>query len=92
MISVSEFCTCHQIEWSFVQSVYESGLIDLRTVGDETFIPENDVKELETVVHLCNDMDINLEGVEVIRRLIERIDGMHEEIIRLQNRLDFYEK
>lgn len=91
MIPVNEFCEIHQIEASFIHSVYESGLIELITIEKTYYIPHDEIKELESIVHLCNDMDVNLEGAEIIRHLLKKINNMHEEIIKLKNRLDFFE-
>lgn len=91
MISVNEFCEIHEVETSFIYSVYESGLIELTTIEETEYIPHDEIKELETIVNLCDEMDVNLEGAEIIQRLLKRINSMHDEIIGLKNRLDFYE-
>lgn len=92
MIPVNDICTIHRVEASFIQSVQASGLVEIVTVEEQQYILEDDLKELESIVRLYNEMDINLEGVEVIRHLLQRINTMHDEIISLKNRLDFYEE
>ena len=92
LISVNDICTIHRLETSFMQSVQATGLIEIVTIEEEQYIFEDDLKELESIVRLYNDMDVNLEGVEVIHRLLQRINTMHNEIITLKNRLDFYEE
>jgi hypothetical protein len=36
-------------------------------------------------------MDINLEGIETITYLLERMQGMQQQIVQLKNRLRMYE-
>ena len=36
------------------------------------------------------DLDINMEGIDVIHHLLQRMDGMQREIDRLRGRLRFF--
>jgi hypothetical protein len=91
LIPVDQFCMQHQIEFSFISSLQESGLIEVTGNEEEKFIPADRLRELEKMVMLHYDMDINLEGIEVISYLLERLNGMHDEIVQLKNRLALYE-
>jgi chaperone modulatory protein CbpM len=91
LIEVENFCVWHNIEFSFLHSLHEQGLIEITTREDKSFIPEYDLKRAEILVRLYNDLHINLEGVEVITYLLEQLKTQREEITQLQNRLGFYE-
>lgn len=91
LIAVDEFCSIHEIEISFVSSLSQSGLIELKKVNDADFIESDKLSLLERYVRLYYDLDINLEGIETINYLLERIDTMQEEIKKLNNRLRLYE-
>jgi len=91
MIPVSDFCIHHNIETSFIYSLQESGLIEISTIQEETFVPVNQLSQLEKLVRLYYEMDINLEGIETISYLLERMNEMQQQIIRLSNRLSLYE-
>jgi hypothetical protein len=43
------------------------------------------------MVRLHFDMDINIEGIETITHLLERIEQMQQEITQLKNRVGVYE-
>jgi hypothetical protein len=43
--------------------------------------------KLEKFVRLHYDLDINLEGIETINYLLERIEEMQKEIVNLRNKL-----
>jgi len=91
LIRVDTFCVWHNVEFSFINLLHEYGLIEITTKEDTAFIQESDLKHLEKLIRLYNDLHINLEGVEVITYLLERLNQQQEEIILLQNRLRFYE-
>jgi hypothetical protein len=91
MIDIREFCSFHNIEVSFVISLNQSGLIELKKVNDTEFIEPAQLQQLEKFVHLYYELDINLEGIETINYLLERIGSMQEEIRLLNNRLRLYE-
>jgi len=91
LISADEFCISHNIEISFISSLHENGLIDITTVDETVFIYPNQLPQLEKISRLHYDLGINLEGIETITYLLDRIDEMQNEITVLQNRLRLYE-
>ncbi|MEO8147099.1 MAG: chaperone modulator CbpM [Bacteroidia bacterium] len=91
LIAVSEFCTIHHIEFSFVNSLNEYGLIEIIEVDDTRFIPETQLLMLEKIVTLHDELGINLEGIDTINHLLNIINDMQSELTALKNRLRFYE-
>ncbi len=91
LIPATEFCVNHNIEISFISSLYESGLIEITTIEEIIYIPEIQLPELEKMVVLYYDLDINVEGIETIEHLLERINTMQDKITSLKNRLRLYE-
>ena len=91
MIPASEFCMYHNIEMSFIYSLNESGLIDITSIEEKIFVPINQLKHLEQMMRLKHEMDINIEGIETITYLLQRIKEMQLHIVQLTNRLSFYE-
>ena len=91
MIPADEFCTSHNIEISFISSLQEAGLIEIITVKETDYIYESQLNDLEKIVRLYYDLDINLEGIDTVINLLQRISDMQDEITFLRNRLRFYE-
>jgi hypothetical protein len=91
MIPVHEFCLHHNIEQSFIYSLKDSGLVEFITVEETIYVPENLLPQLEKLVRLY-EMDINLEGIETITYLLNRIHDLQRENLGLANRLRMYEK
>jgi hypothetical protein len=91
LIAIDVFCNNHNIEVSFISSLYENGLIELLTINEAKFIDFKQLKQIEKIIRFYYELDINLEGIETISHLLERINAMHDEIILLNNRLKLYE-
>ncbi len=91
MISVNEFCIYHNIELSFIYSLNESGLIDITHVEEKIVVPISQLKHLEKLMRLNAELDINVEGIETIAYLLQRISDMQQHILQLNNKLAFYE-
>jgi hypothetical protein len=92
LIAVNVFCVNHNIEISFINLLQQNGLIELSTIESDFFVDKEQLPQLEKLVHFHYDLDINLEGIETITYLLQRIEIQHNEIIKLKNRLRFYDE
>jgi len=91
LIAVKDFCVNHNIEISFISSLQQSGLIEIITFKKKEFIDASQLQHLEKIVRFHFELDINIEGIEVISNLLERINSMQNEISTLRNRIGLYE-
>lgn len=91
MIAADEFCIHHNIELSFIYSLKDSGLIEMSVEEEKIFVPTSQLSKLERMVRLYYEMDINLEGIETISYLLQRMNNMQQQIVQLNNRLRMYE-
>ena len=88
LIPAKDFCIHHNVEYSFISSLENSGLISIKSVKRSSFIHVDEMHKLEKFVRLHYDLDINLEGIETINYLLERIELMQKEISTLRNKID----
>ena len=91
LIPANEFCIRHKIEISFISSLQESGLIEITTIEETSYIDSDQLQKLESFLRMHYEMDINMEGIEAISHLLQRTESMQEEILKLKNRLRLYE-
>ena len=91
LIPINEFCINHNIEISFIRSLQQNGLIEITTIEDAWFIDADQLHQLEKFVRFYYDLDINLEGIETINHLLNRVNALQNELILLRNRLALYE-
>ncbi len=92
LIPAYKFCKHHKIEFSFINSLKEYGLIEITNIEQTEFINTNQLEDLEKFVRLHYSLDINLEGIEAITWLLEKVKTMQQEIISLKNKLRMYEE
>jgi len=91
LVPVNTFCIHHHVDLGFIDSLQRFGLIETITIEEVSFIPEEKITDLEKMVRLYHELDINLEGLDVITHLLERMKKMQDEISVLRDRLSFYE-
>jgi hypothetical protein len=91
LIPIDKFCASHNIEISFISSLQESGLIEITTIKESAFIEADQLQKLEKFVRLYYELDINLEGIETVNYLLQRINVLQDEITILKNKLRIYE-
>jgi hypothetical protein len=91
LIAVDEFCANHNIETSFINSLHENGLIEITTIKEAVFVDSDQLRKLEKIVRLYYELDINLEGIETINYLLQRISSLQDEVLLLRNTLSIYE-
>jgi len=91
LIAVDVFCASHNIEISFINSLQQTGLIEITTIEEAKFIDAEQLQQLEKFIRFYYELDINLEGIETITHLLQRVNAMHDEITVLRNKLRLYE-
>jgi chaperone modulatory protein CbpM len=91
LIAAADFCIYHNIELSFIESLQHSGLITVVVQQEKLFVEEDELPQLEKMVRLYHEMDINIEGIETITYLLQRMNDMQRQIADLNKRLSRYE-
>ena len=91
LILAEEFCSYYKVEYSFIHDLHRFGLIEITSVDAGSYIPQNQLQKLEQIIRLHYDLNINLEGIDAITNILERMMQMQNEITGLKNRLKLYE-
>ena len=92
LISTNDFCTWHQVEYTFISSLREAGLVEITIVNKTEYIPETQLQKLERMVRMHQDLDINLAGIEAITHLLDRFEAIQQDMRTLKNKLRIYEE
>ncbi len=90
-IPISLFCTQYEVPVAFLASLREFGLIEVTLIDEIECIHIQQLEEAERMTRLYADLEVNPEGIDVIRHLLQKIQSMQEEIQYLKNRLELYE-
>lgn len=87
LLPLPQFCQLYNIEFSFIDSLKDYGLIEIITVEETQYIHNEHLRDLEKLIRLHYDLEINMEGIDVISHLLRRMDEMQGELNVLRNRL-----
>lgn len=87
LIIIHEYCEKSHIEPDFLLSLEEGGLIDIQRIDGEQYLLATQLSELEKYCHFYYDLSINIEGIDVIHNLLERIEALQKEVTQLHKHL-----
>jgi hypothetical protein len=91
LIPVEQLCSNYNIEFSFIDSLHEYGLVQLTKVEEVRYIIPEQIYALERMIRLHYELDINIEGIDAISHLLQRVDQLQDELRIMKNRLNRYE-
>ena len=90
MIPAQEFCTHHHVEMNFIYSLREYGLIDVISNEGNDYVSADKLGELEKIIRLHYELDVNMEGIDIILHLLKQLDDAEHEVSKLRSQLKFY--
>ena len=92
LIIVSEYCNKCHIEPTVIDRLQEGGLIDIQTENGERFLLFSQLPDVERYSRMYYDLSINMEGIDAIHHLLERMEIMRREISSLRNQLIVFKR
>ncbi len=79
--SEQETAEYSRLEVQIIRHLCEAGVIsDLQIVGEERRYSDADLARLRRARRLYHDLGVNLEGIEIIMRLIARVEALQREL------------
>lgn len=90
-IPVDDLCHHYDVELSFFTRLSDFGLIEVITVEQVRCIPAERVGQFEKILRLQNELDLNLEGIDVVLNLLGRIDRMEQQMNSMRGKLRLFE-
>lgn len=91
LILVNQLCEHYQVEISLFTELHDFGIIEILTIEDSYFIHEDKISVVEKVVRMQKDLNINLEGIDTVLTLLDKINDLQTELNTVKNRLRLYE-
>jgi len=91
LIIIEEYIRHSHIEPQFIALLEENDLIHLQEIENKHYLHPDELNNLERYARLYYDLSINIEGIDVIQHLLERINALQEEMQNLRNRLQLWE-
>ena len=91
LISTQLICSHYDIEISFVDAIHHMGLIHIEIIEENQYIHQDQISCLEKIIRLHNELNINLEGIDIVFNLLEKERELRNELNILKNKLRIYE-
>ena len=91
LIAAIACCEHYNVELSFIHSLHQFGFIKIVSVESTEFIDMDELQTLEKFIRMHYELDINMQGIEAINFLLERVQNMQQEITYLKSKLNIYE-
>ncbi|WP_295128945.1 chaperone modulator CbpM [uncultured Chitinophaga sp.] len=91
MITVREYCLQYETDQSFISALEENGLITVTIVETEPCIHFDDLHSLDTYRSWYYDMNINVEGIDALLHVVNKMKQLQQQVHVLRSRLRLYE-
>ena len=91
LLHVEDLCTKYHIEYNFLELLCEHDLIEIIDINEQHYLHADAISDMETFMRMHYDLDINLEGIEVINNLLSRVNNLQQQLMLLKNKLKVYE-
>ena len=90
-IPVLHLCDLYQIEISFFKELNEEGLIELVSRQNSMYVHEEKLYKVERIIRIHRELNVNIEGIDVVLNLLDKVDKLQNEVYSMQSRLRLYE-
>ena len=90
LISLAQFCEHHSIDKDFILSLDNHEIIEVISINDNSYIHIDSLEKIEKIIRLHFDLSINIEGIDVIIQLLEKIDSLEKELNLSKKKLAIY--
>ena len=90
-IPVLHLCDLYQMEITFFKELNEEGLIELVSRQNSMYVHEDKLYKVERIIRIHRELNINIEGIDVVLNLLEKVDKLQNEVYSMQSRLRLYE-
>jgi hypothetical protein len=91
LIAITTLCSHYEIEISFIDALCNTGLIQIEIIEQNQFIHQDQINDLEKMIRLHHELNVNIEGIDVVFNLLAKERQLKEELMALKNRLSLYE-
>ncbi len=90
-IPVNILCQHYNIEQSFFGNLSQIGLVEIHIVEKIPYIHKDAIYEIEKIIRMHQELEVNLEGIDIVFNLLQKIEALQTELTTVRNRLLLYE-
>ncbi len=91
LISTQILCAQYKIEIEFVNALNQMGLLHIEVIEQTQFVHQDEIGNLEKIIRLHSELNLNLEGIDIVFNLLEKEMELRQELNVVKNKLRLYE-
>jgi len=91
LILIEKLCLHYKIEISFFDALESIGLIEIKTFQKNKYLYQEKIGDIEKMIRLHKELNVNMEGIDIVFNLLEKEIKLKNKIIKLRNKLRIYE-
>jgi hypothetical protein len=92
LIQIKQFCLYHEIENTFITELNNYGLVEIIIQEEDEYLQPEQLPEIEKMIRMHYDLKINLEGIDAIYHLLNKIETLQQNLTATQNKLRLFEQ
>jgi len=91
-ILITQLCSHYMVEIAFFNNLHEAGLIKIITIEKLQYLHKDKIYDLEKMIRIHVDLQVNIEGLDVVFNLLQKVEKLQTELKQTKSRLSLYEK
>jgi hypothetical protein len=91
LILVEQFCSNCEVDYSFIDSLHDHGVVEMVVLENKKYISQEQLKDVERAIRFHYELNINMEGIDVISNLLKQIVDLQQELTVTKNRLKLFD-
>lgn len=91
LIQIKQFCLYHEIENTFITELNNYGLVEIIIQEEDEYLHPEQLPAIEKMIRMHYDLKINLEGIDAIYHLLNKIEVLQQNLTATQNKLRLFE-
>lgn len=80
LFKIIDICQAHQLETTFVYELHQNGLIEIIVREEQDYIDEEQLPLIEKFSNWYYDLELNIQGIEVVHNLLQQIEQLQHEL------------
>lgn len=84
LFNLIDICKANKIERTFVRELHRNGLIEITIKKDQEYLEEEQLIHVERYSTWYYELEVNMQGLEVVHHLLDKIEKLQNEIRQLR--------
>lgn len=84
LFKIIDICQSNNIDTTFIKQLHENGLIEIIIIESQEFVQEDQLAHIEKYSKWYYDLELNMQGIEIVQQLLGKIEILQTEIRRLK--------